>query len=192
MPCRWAYTWPSSSPLIFVLAYGLIGCRTWSSSLQERVDYAVDAARRGEHELPDAAVASQLEQVLRAGDVDLLIAHRVGDRRADAGSRRHVNDDVDVVRQRVDHSCVADVALDEAPGRGSRCSAMLSEFDRAVVERVEVVENGDAIPIAQQGIDQVAADEAGASRDQRVRHFRMLHRVRGARDWANRSPNGVK
>jgi hypothetical protein len=76
--------------------------------------HAVDAARRAEDELADAARAGQLQQVLRAADVDLLVAHRIGNRRPHARGRRQVHDDVDVVRKRRQQRGVADVALDQA------------------------------------------------------------------------------
>ena len=120
--------------------------------------HAVDAARRAEHELADAARARQLQQVLRAADVDLLVAHRVGNRRPHARGRRQVHDDVDVVRQRLQQRGVADVAFDQPPGGAVAMTGDVGELERPVVERIEVVDHRDA------AADRGAANPPGGCR----------------------------
>ena len=47
---------------------------------------------------------------------------------------------------------------------------MLPFLDRAVVERIEVVEHGDAPAVGEQRINEMAADESGATRYQGMFH----------------------
>jgi hypothetical protein len=139
--------------------------------------HPVDAARRPEHELTDAARAGQLQQVLRAADVDLLIAHWIGNRRPHARGRRQVHDDLDVVRERRQQRRVADIAFNQLPGGAVAVTGDVGQLERAGVERIEVVDDRNAIAVAKQRIHHVAADEAGATGDQHAGHRAIVFRA---------------
>src|SRR2546423_13974304 len=56
---------------------------------------AVDRRRRAEDELTDVVLAREFEKVERAVDVRLCVEHRLCERRAHAGARGEVNDEVE-------------------------------------------------------------------------------------------------
>src|SRR6185295_2729212 len=71
-------------------------------------------------------------------------------------------DDRVAVRERVvEDRALAQVALDEARGRRHPIGTTVG-----VHLRLEVVEDGDRVPAREQRVDDVAADESGASSDQ--------------------------
>ena len=94
----------------------------------------------------------RLEHLDRADDVHVGVVGRVADRGLHVGLRGEVEDDVGAVE--VD--AVADVALDERGGAGSRTRACPKERSSITTH---------VVAARDEGIDEVRADEAGASGD---------------------------
>src|SRR5262249_12405244 len=107
--------------------------------------------------------AAGFEQVEGALDVDALVAFGLGQRRAHAGERAEVDDDVEAVRgeQPLDQGGVDEVALAEGVevARGQLQAALVQ---RGRGERlVDVVDAEDLVAARAQAVGQVRADEAG-------------------------------
>ena len=140
---RWCAVNSSSSPLRFVDAYGETGFRHGSDSLNggslsrpytDDDDANTSRARAGR--------AQRVDHALRAGHVDVGVARRIHQRRADARQRRQVHDDLGLralerLRQR---RRVAQVAFDQREPRVGAQAGQVPLLDGARVESVEVVE----------------------------------------------------
>ena len=67
----------------------------------------------------------------------------------------------------LDEHGVADVAFDELDV--SEEPGDVAAFDGGVVVVVEVIEDGDFVPVAEERLDEMRADEAGATGDEKMR-----------------------
>ena len=104
----------------------------------------------------DAVRARRLEHAQRADDVDLGVANRVVDRARVPDARGQVEDDVAALGGRLGDARRGHVAVDEL-GVGAEVLR---------VARGQVVEDDDLVPLGQQQLDEVAADEPCAAGDQ--------------------------
>ena len=141
---------------------------------------AVDAARTGVEQMPDAVVAAVLEHVEEAHHVRLHIGIRVLDGIAHAGLPRHVDHHVEAPggEEGVHADAVGDVEQDEriagadSAGRRPALADVLLRHARerearilepSVVVGVDVVDADHRVPGLQKPPDEGGADESGCS-----------------------------
>ncbi len=117
---------------------------------------AVDRGGRGVDHALDLGRARGEQDVQRAADVGLEVLARVAGRDHDV-ARRAVEHDLVPGHDGVDLRGIADRALHELEAGRGQVLAAAGE---------QVVEHGDARPLADQARDQAAADEARATGDQ--------------------------
>ncbi|CAA9499460.1 MAG: hypothetical protein AVDCRST_MAG13-2133 [uncultured Solirubrobacteraceae bacterium] len=133
---------------------------------------AVDHHGRGLHEPPAEPAGGEGAQ--EDGGAQVVVGDVVGDVadvRPEADHRRLVADGVDPVERRVDVGALAHVAADERRARGEVVG------QARVRGGMQVVQQPHVVPRREERLRDVAADEAGASRDQdeHPRHSRSTH-----------------
>ena len=114
---------------------------------------------------------SELQQVLRTANVDVLIRERIVYRRPNTGLRSEMDDRVVVaaesIAQRVQ---IPKIAIDQAPVRMCLMPRNVVLLDGTWIEGVEVVENRNVSTVSEQRVDEVTADEPGPAGDKDVAH----------------------
>ncbi len=104
------------------------------------------------------------QQVERAGDVRVDVELWLLDRRAHSRARGEVDDGVEfaLVENALNRGLVAEIRLVNADRIFHR--AEICALDSRVVEIVEIVENADFMPVREEALRKVRADESRSSR----------------------------
>ena len=134
---------------------------------------AVDRRRRGVDDTGYVVVAGSFEDRLGAIDIVLGGLGWVLNARPDAGLSGLVVDDIDIFDDLVDKFFIIGGALNKivvAFGFGGALSGNVDVvlFQPEIVERFQDVECGDIVARLNEGICEVAADEAGSAGDKDV------------------------
>jgi hypothetical protein len=110
------------------------------------------------------------KQLNGAAHVHICTRARLLDGRTDAGPSREVHDSVEgnLTEQPIEKNCVTDISFDEPHRRVLQSGRDVLAFDRLGVERIEVVDPPDSVPVFQQTVAEVRADESGGSGDQQA------------------------
>src|SRR3954469_11403728 len=159
------------------LARAIAGHRRGRGALGagDRLDVAVDrAAGAGVHDPRDARLARRLEHVRGADDVDAGIPPGVGDRLAhvDLGGEMEDRFGTGLLDDLGDAVRLADVGTDELGAVAARVVEVRLAARREIVDDHHVVAAGD------EGVDEVAADEAGSAGDERAHGLSVLRQPR--------------
>ena len=125
--------------------------------------------------------ARQAERLVRAERADLQRLDRLAQVVDRAGQRGEVEDRVDLA---VDVDVLGDVVLDELE---ALVAGEVADVARVAGE--QVVERDDRVPVGQQAVGEMRADESGAAGDQDARHSDALHH-RSVDSRARRSRHG--
>ncbi len=131
-------------------------------ALREIGPLAVHGGRGGVHDAGLPLLPGRgHEQVERARDVGGVGAERVGDRARDGAHGRLVEDGRHAAHGPLDGLEAREIAADHLEP-----AIALGEGEVAPAPRGEVVEHADAVPLGEQALDDMGADEAGATGDQ--------------------------
>lgn len=143
------------------------GRRTQLALVIEEQPLAVDTHARGHDEAPHGLLDDALHQHRRAPSVDGCVVGYVVHALSDADGRSEMEDGVDAVERPFDRRRVPHVSDDELDVRGEvRGPPAIAAMNLRC--QVQVIERAYAIPVREQLVGQVRADEAGATGDQYV------------------------
>ena len=126
--------------------------------MDRRRGIADDRAAGGRiDQTPDTTRAHRLHQAEAADHVDVEIESRIGNRFDDTGVRCQVDHRIDSVERDVERGRIADVAMDEFPGKVVEMVAVPKDF---------VVEHPHLPARSGQPRNQICADEAATAGDE--------------------------
>lgn len=119
----------------------------------------------------DAVAFGQIEQVHRAGDIDVLIGARVHHRRPYARLRAQMNDRIEhfVGKKLFERFVIAQISFDQAIGRMFQVFFDVGAFNLRIVELIKIVQHHDSRSLqSQQPIHQMTSNKTGSARDQKT------------------------
>ena len=150
---------------------------------------AVQARRRGQHQLAGAEAAAQLENVLRAGRIRFDIGARPLDALLRSGPRRQMKHSVvpPSFAGREQRFPVCDIGPNESKARVRFELEQPPSLDAGVVGIIQVVDTVDLEPAIQQLPGNPMPDEASHSRQQIGRH-RSSFQAQSLRRWGAEMP----
>src|SRR5690625_2643714 len=132
----------------------------------------INTRRTCKYELRSFPFPCQFEEILRAADVDFLVSDRILDRRPHSRPSCKMNDAVIAAGEICLHCFkIADIDPVEFVIRILPVRGDISFLDRRIVKRIEIVDHRHVVSIGQKAIDQMTADKAGSSCDEKRKGF---------------------
>ena len=127
---------------------------------------AVDGTGRGENKPLDAMPAHGFQNPVRAGDVDVLIAERIGNARPHPGQGGKVDNRIDAPgKNLIEIGGVPDIAFKKSNIPPLPDARQIVHFIRTRIERIKVIESDNDIAVGKQSFTQMTSNESGGAGD---------------------------